>query len=244
VLLCTNVRSCHAHFESGFETRALRDAHCTRHERAFKCGTEDCDYSAIGFSTKAALARHIRLCHDNLTYEPTFPKISRCPVDQALNDAIRKEDLLAVRTLASEVSDLPDFSTGFLVNSIIAGSRKAALIIMEILGDTKEMDHHRASGDTALHLLVEAGDEELLSVLLSTTVNVNAINQRGDTALHVAIRRGSMPIVRLLSEHPKTYLASYKATTSRVSILHLAVKSGNEEVLRFLLETRKEIFAY
>jgi ankyrin repeat protein len=196
----------------------------------------------MGFSTKAALARHIRLCHDNLTYEPTFPKISRCPIDQALNDAIRKEDLLAVRTLANEISDLPDFSTGFLMNSIIAGSRKAALIIMEILGDTKEMDHHGASGDTALHLLVEAEDEELLSVLLYTAVNINAMNQRCYTPLHVATSRGSVPIVKLLSEHPKTHLASYKATTSRVSILHLAVKSGKEEVLRFLLETSKEIF--
>ncbi|KAF4626218.1 hypothetical protein G7Y89_g11943 [Cudoniella acicularis] len=224
-------------FETGFKTKASRDAHYTRHQRNFKCETEDCDYSSIGFSTKAALARHIRLCHDTLTFEPTFPKISRCPMNQALNDAIRKEDLFAVRTLASEIADLPDFGTGFLIQSIIAGSRKAALIIMEILGDTKEMDHYGASGDTALHLLVEAEDEELLSVLLSTAVNINAINQRGDTALHVAIRWGSMPIVRLLLEHPKTHLASYKATTSRVSILHLAVKSGNEEVLRFLLET-------
>jgi ankyrin repeat protein len=177
-----------------------------------------------------------------LTDQLIFPKIDRCPVDRALNDAIDKEDITAVRTLAIEVLDLQDASTGFLIRAIKGNKRECALILMEILGTAKEMNHQDETGRTALHILVENEDEELLESILATRINVK-ITHDGLTALHVAIKNCSVPIVLLLlrHRHGKSTLAAYNASTS-VSILSWAAAAGNDEVLRLLLETGREIF--
>jgi len=109
-------------FEDGFSTRELRDSHCKRHERPIKCEHKECDYSAIRFSTKATLTRHIRLCHDTVSDQPVFPKINICPVEKALNNAIEKDNVIAVRALAIEISDLQEIETGFLMHAVQAVS--------------------------------------------------------------------------------------------------------------------------
>lgn len=237
-----------SHFEDGFITRNLRDAHYQRHERPLKCEHEGCDYSAIGFTSKATLTRHVRLCHEAWTDQPVFPKINRCPIDKAINDAIEKEDLIAVRTLAIELLDLQDAPTGFLMRSIITKKRNCAQLLMEILGETKEVDHQDYSGSTAMHLLVENGDEELVSLMLATSANVNTERQSQQgipsTALQIAVQTSSIPIVRLLLQlrHAKRILTANKASATRDSILSWAVRAGSSEVLKLLLETGWEIF--
>jgi ankyrin repeat protein len=236
------------HFGNGFTTRNLRDAHYQRHERLFKCEHEECDYSAFGFPTKATLARHVRLCHEAWTDQPIFPKISRRPIDKALNDAIEKEDLIAVRTLAMELLDLQDAPAGFLMRSIKAGKRNCARLLIEILGETKEMDHQDSSGTTALHMLVQNADEELLSAMLATSVNVNTQRKHPSgllyTPLQFATVSSSIAIVRLLLQHrhAKRTLTANKASVTRRSILSWAVNAGSGEILKLLLETGWEIF--
>jgi ankyrin repeat protein len=213
-------------FENGFSTREFRNAHCKRHERPFKCEYEECDYSAIGFSTKA----------DSVTDEPIFPTINRCPVEKALKDAIDNDDAIAVRALATEISDLQEIETGFLMHAIESGSRKSSLILMEILGDTREMNHQDVSGSTALHNLAKIGDVELLEAMLETCVNVNAMNQKNETALHVAILyQDNISIVRLLMRHVKFDFAKHNH-----AILHFVVSVGNDQALRMLLEASKD----
>jgi ankyrin repeat protein len=139
--------------------------------------------------------------------------------------------------------DLEDASTGFLIRAIKGNKRECALILMEILGAAKEMNHQDETGRTALHILVENEDEELVKSILATGINVN-ITHGALTALHVAIKNCSVPIVLLLlgHRHGKSTLAAYNASTSLVSILSWAAAAGNDEVLRLLLETGREIF--
>ncbi|TVY90811.1 Ankyrin [Lachnellula willkommii] len=234
-----------SHFEDGFATRKLRDTHYQRHERPFKCRDEECDYSAIGFSTKSLLARHIRLCHETLTDQPVFPKMNRYPIDKALNDAIDKEDLIVIRTLAMELLDLPTFPTGFLMRSIKTQRRDCARVLVDILGDTKEVGHRDIDGNTILHILVEKGDEELVAATLDTQVNVNAVTRSNHTALYIAIRNCSVPIVRLLLQprHAKGTLAAHRALCPTViPILNLAVQADSDEILEILLAAGKEVF--
>lgn len=233
-----------SHFRDGFPSKLLRDTHLKRHERPFKCEQEKCDYAAIGFSTKATLARHARLCHEAFTDEPVFPKIDRLSVDRALNNAIDKGNIAAVRTLAIEVIDLQDASTGFLLRAIKGNKRECALILMEILGDTGEMHHLDATGNTALHMLVENEDEELVTSMLATRVSINTLNEARMTPLHIAIKNRPVPMVTLLlrHRHGKNMLTAYKASASRVSILSLAARAGSDKVLRLLLETGRDIF--
>lgn len=105
-------------FENGFSICELRDAHSKWHEHPFKCEHKECDYSATGFSTKATLARHVRLCCDPVSDKPIFPKINRCLVGNALNDTIDKDDVIAVRVLVIEISDLRESGTGFVMHAI------------------------------------------------------------------------------------------------------------------------------
>ena len=172
---CPNLRC--SHFENGFTTRSLRDTHYQRHKRPFKCENEECDYSAIGFTSKSLLARHVRLCHEPSSDQPIFPKISRCPIDKALYEAIDKEDTLAVRTLATELLDLQNAPAGFLLKAVETRKRESARILIEVLGETKEMDYRDSVGNTALHRLVEKEDEALVSLILATCVTVNTERQ-------------------------------------------------------------------
>jgi ankyrin repeat protein len=249
---CPNLRC--SHFENGFTTRNLRDTHYQRHKRPFKCENEECDYSAIGFTSKSLLARHVRLCHEPSSDQPIFPKISRCPIDKALYDAIDKEDTLAVRTLATELLDLQNAPAGFLLKAVETGKRESARILIEILGETKEMDYRDSVkntayvGNTALHRLVQKEDEALVSLILATSVTVNTERQTSwnfdTTALQIAVYKGSVPIVKALLQHRhgKRTLAANKASRTRNSILSLAIAAGNGEVLQLLLEKGWELF--
>ncbi len=100
--------------------RKLRDSHWQRHEHPFKCEHRGCE---------------------ELTDQPPFPRLNRRPIDKVPDDAIEKEDLIAVRTLAMELLDLYDAPTGFLVLSLKAQKRDRAKILTEILGETKEMNY-------------------------------------------------------------------------------------------------------
>lgn len=242
---CPNLRC--SHFENGFTTRNLRDTHYQRHKRPFKCENEECDYSAIGFTSKSLLARHVHLCHKPSSDQPIFPKISRCPIDKALYEAIDKEDTLAVRTLAAELLDLQNAPAGFLLNAVETRKRESARILIEVLGETKEMDYRDSVGNTALQRLVEKEDEALVSLILATSVTINTERQTlGDkTALQIAVYKGSVPIVKALLQHRhgKRTLAANKASCTRNnSILSLAIAAGNGEVLQLLLEKGWEIF--
>jgi len=247
VYKCPKLRC--SHFDDGFGTKSLRDAHYQRHERPFKCEYEDCDYSAIGFASKAILTQHTRLCHSAPSAQPMFPKISRCPIDRALRDAIGKDDALAVRTLAMELLDLEDAPTGFLIQAIQAGRRKSAQILMEVLGETDEMNHRDShGGSTALHILVEKNDEELVSALLNTCVAINvkrkSLRYIFSTPLQIAVSAGLVSIVRILLEHKqaKAMLIESKASSNGASILSWAVQVGNSEILELLLCKGWEIY--
>lgn len=233
------------HFQDGFTSKRLRDAHLKRHERPFKCEHEDCDFSVFGFSTKATLLQHTRLCHEPLTDQLAFPKIDQCPIDRALNDAIDKGDPPAVRTLAIDALDLQDANTGFLIRAIKGNKRDCALILMETLGAAKEMNHCDDNGSTALHILVENEDEELVASILATRINVQALNNTYLTALHLAIKNRSVSIVKLLLRHrdgKSTLAAANKRSAYTAPILIWAVTTGNNEVLKLLLETGEDIF--
>jgi ankyrin repeat protein len=174
--------------------------------------------------------------------------INRRPIENVLDDAIEKEDLIAVRTLAMELLDLHDAPTGFLVRSLKAGKRDCARILIEILGETKEMNYQDSKGDTALHLLVNGNDEGLLSAMLATSADVNIKEYKSPgfhyTPLQQAVLFSRIPAVRLFLQHKHVnkILIAHKAFFSQLSILKSAVIGGSDEILKLLLETGGDIF--
>lgn len=79
------------------------------------------------------------------------------------------------------------------------------MTLMEILGDTREMNYQDTSGSMCLHKLAKSGDVELLKAMLSTCVNVNTTDLNNETALHIAIlnHQENIQIVQLLLWYAK-----------------------------------------
>lgn len=148
-------------FYQGFATRPQRDKHVGQHERAHKCTHEGCDYKELGFATEAELRRHVELCHQYLPEEPTFPKVQRVNLAKALNDAIDRDDVQAVRDICCEISDCPLRQTGFILRAMKRRSVSTALVLVELLGTDVEMDHVDNKGRTALHEAVQIRNDGL-----------------------------------------------------------------------------------
>ena len=185
-------------FNRGFATRDLRDGHFKRHNRVHKCTFETCDYAELGFPTSGELTRHIRLCHDGSPGGFTFPSVKRVSANKALEDAIDRDDVLAVRDICSTLTEHPVEETGFLLRAVKKRKFNAALAIVELLGTEDEVNHQDRLERTALHEAVELDHGDLLQKILATDVNVNASDTHNQTPLSIALKRGYFHIVRLL----------------------------------------------
>ena len=98
-------------FQEGFATKSARDNHDKYHERPFKCLHEGCNYAILGFPAEISLKTHLRLCHDPKSNQITFPKVRPRSAEDALNNAIDRDDLTAINHLAKELSLIVDRKT-------------------------------------------------------------------------------------------------------------------------------------
>jgi hypothetical protein len=55
--------SCPMSLTEGFETASQRNQHEDKHQRPYKCPSEDCFYNEVGFSSKQKLQGHKREHH-------------------------------------------------------------------------------------------------------------------------------------------------------------------------------------
>ena len=188
-------------FYQGFENTEQRDKHLGQHERAHKCINEGCDYRELGFPTEVELRRHVELCHNALPEEPTFPNVQRVNLSKALNDAIDRDDVQAVRDICSEVLVYPLRETGFVLRSMKRRSISTALVLVELLGNDVEMNHVDIKGRTVLHEAVQIRNDDLFDRILDTDINVEVQGHNGLTPFLKALREGYFHAIRLLMNH-------------------------------------------
>jgi ankyrin repeat protein len=115
--------------------------------------------------------------------------------------------------------------------------------------DFSVLDH---IGNTLLHYAVDAGNMELVSDLLQRGVNVDQKNSDGkrfyelkpnDFAyLHMAVIKGHVKLTELLLQHNPA-LINEKHSKTGCTVLHIAVQSGNHELVRLLLKNGADISA-
>ena len=115
----------------------------------------------LGFPTETELRRHIELCHRVLSEEHTFPNVQRVNLSKALNDAIDRDDVEAVRDICSEISVCPLGQTGFVLRAMKRRSISTALVLVELRGTDVEMNHVDSQGRTALHEAVQIRNDGL-----------------------------------------------------------------------------------
>lgn len=89
--------------------------------------------------------------------------------------------------------------------------------------------------DTPLHLAAASGQEQIVRVLLAKGADKDALNSKGRTPLHLAVESAHLPTLSaILAAHPDIGIR-YRVALTGYSILDLAARLGNVDVLRALL---------
>ena len=107
--------------------------------------------------------------------------------------------------------------------------------VRALLTEGADVNAPQGDGMTALHWAAEAGDVEMLGMLLYAGANVRGVTRLGDyTPLHLASKAGKERVVAQLLEagaDPSAY-----TTTGAVTPLHFAAASGNAASVEALLD--------
>ena len=108
-------------------------------------------------------------------------------------------------------------------------------VVQDLLKEGADVNLSQGDGMTALHWASEAGDTEMVGMLLYAGANVQGVTRLGDyTPLHLASKSGKEGVVAQLLEagaDPGAY-----TTTGEVTPLHFAAASGNAATVEVLLD--------
>ena len=106
--------------------------------------------------------------------------------------------------------------------------------VRALLQDGADVNAAQGDGMTALHWAAEAGDLEMVGMLLYAGANVQGVTRLGDyTPLHLASNAGNERVVAGLLEAGAD--ASAYTTTGEVTPLHFAAASGSAASVEVLL---------
>lgn len=101
-------------------------------------------------------------------------------------------------------------------------------------------DHASSVGDNGeapLHLAAALGQDRIATVLLRQGADADALDCNGRTRLHLAVERGHLctAVKAILGANPDTSIR-YKVACRGHSVLDLAAREGNVDILRALLQ--------
>eukprot|EP00752_Nemacystus_decipiens_P006402 g5766.t1 len=92
------------------------------------------------------------------------------------------------------------------------------------------------NGEAPLHLAAALGQDRIATVLLRQGADADVLDENGRTPLHLAVERGHLCTVKaILAANPDTSIR-YKVSCRGYSVLDLAAREGNVDVLRALLQ--------
>ncbi|KAL6820027.1 ankyrin repeat-containing domain protein [Trichoderma camerunense] len=109
-----------------------------------------------------------------------------------------------------------------------------------ILKQEKALEAADSRGWTPLHTAADEGDVTVVQLLLDQQVSATSANNFGETALHLAASRGHLGVVKLLI----SYMPSFAVNTKDFNgwtLLHRALASGRDDMIRFLLKENVDV---
>ena len=263
-LFCCPTPSCSRH-KHGFKTRDKREAHAAKHQRPFKCGVVNCQFSSIGFESEAGRTDHMSNCHNSAQQaEMTWEDMDNKSCFRVLCSAARERELGLVQSLLSLTSrNIVDLeSVGKLL--IIAGEGQSVDVIDVVISACESIRETMAFGkawyrlnkqvEKALHNAALRGLEALVRGLCRSKLltDLNATSRgaldpkrnkdhRGHAPLHLAVLGQSDSIVELLLDSGAS--ACLESKKDRSTALHLAASCGSKVIARLLLDREADIEA-
>ena len=106
-----------------------------------------------------------------------------------------------------------------------AKERKRNIEALLARGDVNQRNSY---SNTAMHLVAENNEVELIQRLIAANADVNIVNKRADTPLHLAARANSREAVKALL---RAGANPYKPNLKNESAMAIAVESGDEDLV-------------
>lgn len=233
-------------FLNGYKSKELREKHLTSHQSRFGCTFETCEYSAFGFSTLHALAKHMKE-HGPPPGEISFPQVQRCSLQKSLHAAIDKDDAMAIRSLFIDPSASSLTTIGLLERAVRWKSHKAAEVLLQLFSTAILHDHTVESKQRlASQLMVIAAthdNQALMELAMDITTSFEPTRVRPRDLirpLQEATSHGHLGIVNLLLDKYRPYQNLDLTKLENYSAFSLAVRAGHEELVILFLDKYKE----
>lgn len=219
-------------FFSGFTTGHERDKHVQRHERSYKCLKKDCDYSELGFASEVDLKKHVQICHGTSSEDFIFPNVRPISTSKALKDAIDRDDALAIRDICDSRKAHTIKETGFLLRAVKKRKLNAAMVVMELLGTTSEVNHRDQFGRTAFHeAMIDVEFEILLKEILKSNFDIRAECLGDYSPLKQGLLGGHFHAVNMLLSVEGISLESCSGAVLQKGVLKAAAE-GKDDTLQ------------
>jgi hypothetical protein len=175
----------------GFETKASRDGHKTKHEKPWKCDVEGCEFEKGGFLSRQMRDDHLERFHTPHEVPPSgqLENLDEADLRDVCLDLVRAGDVSKVRELAATgmLNAKP-----YLVDIVACAAQHASPEIVKILLSQKatrqDPDRGAWSGPYSKLLLPEAvagNDSEMVQHILQSNPE--------DWALHLRSIHYSVP---------------------------------------------------
>jgi ankyrin repeat protein len=100
-----------------------------------------------------------------------------------------------------------------------------------------DVNHASGKGYTPLHMAIDGCAKDVTKYLLGVQgIAVNTANAIGSYPIQYAVKKGNLDLVKLLLNHGADITIVGKGGST---LLHLAVQSKNEELVKYLVNTKK-----
>lgn len=251
--LCGNIASykctkpwCES-FAVGFGNAEDRKQHTDRHDRPFRCPSNDCFASRLGYDTSAKLDQHQKNHHpDPENDEIRFPKMA-LKKKATVWTAAAQGDLATISSLLDSGISINKYNRGEPLIYIAAKSGHFEICRI-LLSRGANVNHpQRQDGRTALHAAVVADNLDIAHLLISHKgCDPDQTDRYGRSPFCEACALGHLDIVKLLlgtgsintdlqpQRHPVCYSGIIHSST--LTPLGYACDQGHLATVEYLLQ--------
>ncbi|KAI0857460.1 WD40 repeat-like protein [Xylaria cubensis] len=234
-------------FTAGFGNAEDRKQHADRHDRPFRCPSNNCFASRLGYDTRAKLDQHQKSHHpDPDNDEIRFPKIATKKKATAWT-AAAQGDLATISSLLDSGTGVNRSNGGEPLIYIASKSGHFEICKLLLQRGANVNLPKRQDGRTALHAAVVAGNRDIVHLLIShKSCDPDQADEHGRSPFCEACALGHLDIVKLLIEngsikthqqprrHPEC--CNGESYTLTLTPLGYACGQGHLAVVQYLLQ--------